>query len=549
MAFKLFSSSTLQPFNTASDILFRRNKIELVVMIILGLLTLVRFYLAAFGHLSEIESYLALCSRHLDWGFVEGPAGIPAIIRVFETIFGNHAFAVRFLSSFLLLGVSWILWCWITALRNKETAFWTVIILNVLPLANAAGTVMEGTMLVAYCWLVALWIGWRLITSKIQKNKISSWCHFGFVLALGTQVTYQIGWLLPLVAAASLNIFHNELPAENEEPSNSRSSRKFCGIFIAALFLVLSWMPLLWWNQQHYWLQFQNKTWDAFWSWPPCDGDYFQQLPKIWSLLVLLPLLLAGACCFSGCWNLESPFFLLVAIPFFLCVNELGHGKAPFGLILVMTVLVLPIAVEFFMQTSRKKMAGACLIFIFSMASVLLFFGKITLSAGEESAWNFPSSRGVVGTESVSSQLIQLRSTYMNTSAKPPFLIAETPGLAAILGAALPIQYPERPEAPSVFVSESPALTNQFQLWPHYADATTTNEVPDPLYTEEKAVSPFLGYDAFYITTERLEEIPQTITGAFTAVIPLSVTFILNKNGRPEQLNLYLCQNYQMLSL
>jgi len=582
MTFKLFNSSTLQPFNATSVILFLRNKMTLVVAVILGLLTLVRLLFAAHGHFSEAESYLLLCSHHLDWGFVEGPAGIPVLMRLCGLL-GNTPFAMRWLSPMLLLGSSWILWRWVSDLCNRRVAFWAVMTFNLLPLANAAAVVMEGTMFVTLCWLAALWTGWRLIVSKTQKNKISSWIIFGVILAIGTQVSYQIGCLLPLVALASLHFFHNEISDEQEEDVVSSGWKKFLGVLAAILLLAASWLPIVWWNQQHDWLQFQNMTWDSFWMWPPWGDDYFQHLPVIWSLLVLVPLVVVGVCCFSGIWNVENSFFLMVAIPFFFAFNELGHGKAPFALLLVLTALFLPIALEVLMKTKKRAIVALLLLFALGCSSLLLLVGTIFSSTIQESSWNFPSATGVIGTEAIADQLMKLRTTYADTSVAPlpgvdgkdkqldaggqslpekpesvvnrnvfrkiPFLIAETPGLAAILGAAMPINYPERPGAPSVFIPESPAFDTQFQLWPHYADATTENTTPDPLYTEEKAVSPFLGRDAFYITTEKLEEIPQTITGAFAAVIPLSVTFTLTNNGRPEQLNLYLCQNYQMLSL
>lgn len=513
---------------------------------ILGLLTLVRLFFAALGHFNEMESYLLLCSRHLDWGFVEGPAGIPALMRL-SGVLGNIPFAIRWLSPFFLLGASWILWRWMVALCNRRIAFWTVIVFNLLPLANATGVVMEGTIVATLCWLAALWVAWRLVTNESQKNKISEWLIFGIILAIGTQVTYQIGCLLPLVAIATY--FHHEVPAANEVPSASQGWKKVSGIFLAVLILAASWLPICWWNQQHDWLQFQNMTWDSFWSWPPTEAGYFQELPLLWLSLLLVPLCIAGGCCLSGIWNLENPFFLIAAIPFFFCVNELGHGKVSFALLLVISALLLPMAVEFFLTTQQRARLGLVLMLILASSSLLLLFGKITLSTTQESPWDFPSAAGVVGTEGIAKQLMEMRSTYADISGRPPFLIAEAPGLAAILGAALPISYPEVQDAPSVFIPESPALTSQFQLWPNYADASVENATPDPLYTEEKAVSPFMGHDAFYITTEKLEEIPQTITGAFAAVIPLSATFTLTKNGRPEQLNLYLCQNYQMLSL
>ena len=514
--------------------------------IILSLLTILRLVLAAWGHLSETESYLLLCSHHLNWGFVEGPAGIPALMRLSEVLLGNAPLAIRWFSPIFLLGTSWVLWRLTVVLYDKKRAFWTVIIFNLLPLANAAGTVMEGTMLITLSWLAAFYLAWELITQQRQKNKIFPWFLFGLILAIGTQVTYQIGCLLPLVIFASLDYFHNAIDTENADVVSS-SSRRGVGVLIAMALLGLSWLPLLWWNNNHDWVQWQGMTWDSFWSWPPWSYDYC--VPVAWSLLLLGPLLVAGASYFSGLWMLEDPFFLLLLVPFFFGLNELGHAKVPFALLLVLTALFLPSTVDLFFQTKRWQRVGALLLIGSTCCSVLLLLGKISSSTTQESPWNFPSTTGVIGTEAAATQLLQLRASYADTSGRLPFLIAETPGLAAILGAVLPINYPELKDAPSVFIPESPALASQFLFWPHYADATTENTTPDPLYTEEKAVSPFLGHDAFYITTEKLEEIPQTMSGAFSAIIPLSVVLSLQNNGKTQELKIYLCQSYQMLSL
>jgi hypothetical protein len=290
-------------------------------------------------------------------------------------------------------------------------------------------------------------------------------------------------------------------------------------------------------------------TWNAFWSWSPWKNNCLECLPWAWLLLLFVPLLVSAACCFSGIWTLESSFFLLLSVPFFFGLNELGHEKVPFALLLVLTALFLPATVDVFFRTKRRKQLGALLLIGAICCSLFLLLGNIISSTAQESPWNFPSVKGVTGTDAAAKELLQLRTTYVDSSGTRPFLIAETPGLAAILGAVLPIDYSELPEAPSVFIAESPAFNSQFFLWPHYADATTANTTPDPLYTEEKEVSPFLNHDAFYITTEKLEEIPQTISGAFSSVIPLSIVLPLQQNGHNEELKIYLCQHYQMLSL
>ena len=158
-----------------------------------------------------------------------------------------------------------------------------------------------------------------------------------------------------------------------------------------------------------------------------------------------------------------------------------------------------------------------------------------------------PSPLGVQGIGDIADEVLSLRCAHPDAKGERSFLIASTPGLAALLGSKITLDYPERPSAPSVFVAESPSLNSSYALWPSYSDAVAAG-VTDALYTEERSVSPFLGRNALYITTETKEELPQTITGAFGAV-GLLKELPLTWNGRPVIIRIFQCENYRTLSL
>jgi hypothetical protein len=158
-----------------------------------------------------------------------------------------------------------------------------------------------------------------------------------------------------------------------------------------------------------------------------------------------------------------------------------------------------------------------------------------------------PSPVGVRGLGTLAQLLLQLRGERPNPKGQPSFLIASTPGLAALLGSRISADYPERPGAPSVFVAESPSMRSSYAFWPSYPDAVAAGK-PDNLYTEEKSASPFLGRNALYITTESKDELPQTITGAFSAVGLLKEQPIMI-SGRTQVIRIYQCEDYRSLSL
>jgi hypothetical protein len=158
-----------------------------------------------------------------------------------------------------------------------------------------------------------------------------------------------------------------------------------------------------------------------------------------------------------------------------------------------------------------------------------------------------PSPVGVRGVGELAGTVLTLRKERPDSKGQSSFLIASAPGLAALIGSRITVDYPERPGAPSVFVAESPSMGSSFAFWPSYADAVAAGK-PDDLYTEEKSASPFLGRNALYITTETKEELPQTITGAFGAVGLLKEQPI-EVNGRTVVIRIYQCEEYRTLSL
>jgi len=158
-----------------------------------------------------------------------------------------------------------------------------------------------------------------------------------------------------------------------------------------------------------------------------------------------------------------------------------------------------------------------------------------------------PSPVGVRGVGELARTVLALQKERPDPKGQPSFLIASTPGLAAILGSRITADYPERPGAPSVFAVESPSMSSSYAFWPSYPDAVAAGK-PDNLYTEEKSASPFLGRNALYITTETKEELPQTITGAFGAVGLLKEQPIM-VNGRTQMIRIYQCEEYRTLSL
>ena len=218
-----------------------------------------------------------------------------------------------------------------------------------------------------------------------------------------------------------------------------------------------------------------------------------------------------------------------------------GSPSLSLGFLVALCCVITPFLVRLAYVTRRWAVA------------VILFGGVMALGSGVMMLvptvipQGLPSPLGVQGIGDIADEVLSLRCAHPDAKGERSFLIASTPGLAALLGSKITLDYPERPSAPSVFVAESPSLNSSYALWPSYSDAVAAG-VTDALYTEERSVSPFLGRNALYITTETKEELPQTITGAFGAV-GLLKELPLTWNGRPVIIRIFQCENYRTLSL
>lgn len=217
------------------------------------------------------------------------------------------------------------------------------------------------------------------------------------------------------------------------------------------------------------------------------------------------------------------------------------HHHLSLGLVVAVSAFLVPWLVLLAFRARAWSIVMPLIAMVCISVSGLWLMIPTTIPAG------FPSPVGVRGVGGLAQAVLALRKERRDAKGKPSFLIASTPGLAALLGSRIDVDYPERPDAPSVFAAESPSMGSSYALWPSYPDAVAVGK-PDNLYTEEKSASPFLGRNALYITTESKEELPQTITGAFAAVgllqeLPIEI------NGKSVTIRIYQCEEYRTLAL
>lgn len=220
---------------------------------------------------------------------------------------------------------------------------------------------------------------------------------------------------------------------------------------------------------------------------------------------------------------------------------HLGNYSLSLGLLVALCAVITPFVVRLIYISRGWAIAVLLVGVLMATGSGVILLVPSVIPEG------LPSPVGVRGLGDVAEQVLSLRKERPDAKQKPAFLIASTPGLAALLGSKIDLGYPERPGAPSVFAAESPSLSSSYALWPSYPDAVAAG-IEDTRYTEEKSASPFVDRNALYITTETKEELPQTITGAFGAVGLLKEVSI-TWNGHPVIIRIFQCEDYRTLSL
>jgi len=265
----------------------------------------------------------------------------------------------------------------------------------------------------------------------------------------------------------------------------------------------------------------------------------FKAIPWRGILLALFLLILGWVP--SLAWNARHDWILWSSVAHGFDSIPIGSFALSLGLTVTIASLITPFLVRLAYLGMLWRVVVILLTSVAALLSTAILLAPQLLPSG------LPSPAGMTGFRELSGEVLALRKGHPDSKGELSFLIASTPGLAAILGSRIIVEYPERPGSPSVFVAESPSLNSSYALWPSYPDAVAAG-VKDNLYTEEKSVSPFLGRNALYITTESKEELPQTITNAFNAVALLKETPI-SVNGKQQMIRIYQCESYRTLSL
>ena len=208
-----------------------------VVMLLLGVLALFRFFYCQWLFILPDETYYWQWSRHLDASyFSKGPA-IAYTIAAGTALWGDNNFGIRFFSVLLAVGTGWQVFLLARRWYDETTAVIAVLLAGVIPLYAIGSVLMTIDPLSAFFWIWAA----NLFSQALQRNRMSDWLWTGFAVGSGFLAKYTNA--LELLAFLFFLLL---VPA--------RRHLLISGRFWAMLAMtVICTLPVWWWNAIHHW--------------------------------------------------------------------------------------------------------------------------------------------------------------------------------------------------------------------------------------------------------------------------------------------------------
>ncbi len=478
------------------------------------LLTAARLMLVSLEEVSPTEAYYDLCAKMPAAAYFDGPAGTALLMGAL----GNFS---RLSGPLWALAATCACFLLIRRVGEERRAAWAALALNALPIFNMEA-LRAGPSLPALTFaLLALVFSWRAFEE--ENGQLLWWLAAGLALGLASGFVYAAWVLAPAIVLFTLC-----------SPKHREGEDVF-GLLVFLTVPALMLAPALAWNASQDWIPLAGGTWQTLWS-----LEFFgcflavAQLLAAFSPLVFAALLVAAVTALRGSRvHVRVRFVLLCTLPgVVVCLYFALRGEYAGFLLLLAAPLLLDKILNLFSSQPRGRLAVAV---VFVPAILFSAFGMAgTFREGE--GWKQAAS--------------EARNFFLEKSADGQdglFLIAGDVPLASVLSYYLRDDLIPPAGHPTVYVGESQDISNQFGLWPGYADFVETVQPTDEFFTEQKGENPFMGRSALYISRESANDVPQTIKAAFE-----SVTFLQRLppvGGDSEPLYIYLCVNYQTLPL
>ncbi|MBN1622076.1 MAG: glycosyltransferase family 39 protein [Endomicrobiales bacterium] len=235
----------------------KKKNITLYLWILLSITALLRLFVIGQIGLGDDEAHYFAYSQNLQASYFDHPPAIGYIIRFFTLIFGINEFAVRLPAVLLFFFTSLFIFLLAKDLFNEEVAFWSVALINIMPVFSFLGAVLTvPDAPLAFFWVLYIYFFWKAINpvpklvsdedgkyhfSKIwvKKERIWPWYAMGIVLGFGLLSKYN---MILLVPSMFLFLFVSKY---------KKAYLKNIHLYISLVIAFIVFLPVILWNLQN----------------------------------------------------------------------------------------------------------------------------------------------------------------------------------------------------------------------------------------------------------------------------------------------------------
>ncbi len=520
------------------------------LFLFLGVLTVLRFALAASYELSPDECYYYMWSQHPALSYYSKGPGVAMAILASTKLFGASSFGVRFFSPLLALGTSLIVFFFARRVYNERVGIWSVLLLNTIPIFNVGSIVMTIDPLSIFLWAASVYTFWL----ALEKSPAFTWWwpFTGLLIGLGFLAKYTNAMeLLSIILLLGLT---------------RRYRRDLLGAgFWSMLVMALGCtVPVFVWNESHAWITLVHLSErgdlnTGFALHPMAFLQFLGGHCTVYSPLIFIGLLepLVGGAAGAGA--------IQAALPGRLCRAAAGDVRGA-GVEKPRGTELDGAGVHHAGDCRHGALAGTVRGKRVRPAVCRLLAAVGAGDDGLHAQYGHPARGGdfvsvCIGSQQPASRLAhgrgggaeisgRIRAADRQAGVSDRQLIPD--GVDAF---GLHERSPGRsPGHPPVYIPESQNIENEFSFWPRYDEfeAPTPGAAPqDPYYTEE-GVNLFEGRNALFVTDEARtgsERPPSAIERGFDHY-ELVRLFRIVRRGQPlRELRVFACYNYKPLSL
>lgn len=493
-------------------------------------LTALRWAWLAGRDLSPAEAYMALCGYSPALAYFDGPGGAPVAVAAGINLAGAGGLGAALLWPLFAVAATVALFALVRPMAGNKAALTCAVLLNLLPAFNSAALTADCSLPLAACALGFAAFSWH----ALNKGSLLHWLGAGLCAAAGLFFDY-LALLLPVALLIVLLASHRWRQNLRRPP-----------FWISMVPVLAVLFFLLRWNAQHGWVHFIGGTWQTATALRLSNlpGALFEANLAVTPLVFLA--LIGGWLGAMGRIK-DTPTAKFVAIPaalaalFAFYTSLLGNlGTSPALLALALSLPLVVWLPEIWWSKKLRPLTRICLAktFLVAAAASAALWTSIDIA-------RTPRPPAAINQEAVR-EIEELRRSMSGET--PLFLIARDAPLASAIALHMSDLSFVAPGHPPVYVVESPYANSQYALWPRYDQFTekpaNADAALDP-FTEQDGANPFVGRSALYITPQKADELPQSMTAAFAT--HRQVAEITLSNGR--LLRVYLFSDYQTLPL